>query len=194
MSVSKALIGTVAAGAMAVTSASPAMARDRDDGIGAGEIIAGALVIGGIAAIASAASNDRGYDRGYDRYGYDDAYARYGYRDRNDYNRRGNPRSAVEMCVRAAERDASRYSYGRAKVTDIRDIDRKNGGYTVKGRIAVNNMGRGWRNGDSIYGRGWGGDYRGWDRRYRGYDSGSFTCKVRYGRVVDIDYKNIRGL
>ena len=40
----------------------------------------------------------------------------------------------------------------------------------------------------------WGGDYRGWDRRYRGYDSGSFTCKVRYGRVVDIDYKNIRGL
>ena len=43
---SKALIGTVAAGAMAVTSASPAMARDRhDDGIGAGEIIAGALIM-----------------------------------------------------------------------------------------------------------------------------------------------------
>ena len=81
-SVSKALIGTVVAGAMAATSVTPAMARDRNnDGIGAGEIIAGALVIGGIAAIASAASNDRGYDRGYDRYGYDDAYARYGYRD-----------------------------------------------------------------------------------------------------------------
>ena len=48
--ISKALIGTVAAGAMAL-SASPAAARDRhDDGIDAGDIIAGALVIGGIAA------------------------------------------------------------------------------------------------------------------------------------------------
>ena len=185
---SKALIGTVAAGAMAMTSASPAMARDRhDDGIGAGEIIAGALIIGGIAAIASAASNDR------DRYGYDD-YSRYGYRDRDDYYRRGNPRQAVEMCVRTAEREASRSSYGRAKVTDIRDIDRKSGGYTIKGRIAVNNMGHNWRSGDRQYGRGWNNDYRGWNDRYRGYDSGSFTCKVRYGRVVDVDFKNIRGL
>ncbi|AZI34697.1 hypothetical protein NT2_02_02930 [Caenibius tardaugens NBRC 16725] len=197
---SKALIGTVAAGAMAVTSASPAMARDRDrgDGIGAGEIIAGALVIGGIAAIASSASRDRGYDRNYDRnndrYGYRDDYSRYGYRDRDDYNRRGNPRQAVEMCVRSAERDASRHSYGNAKVTDVRDIKRTNGGYTVKGRIAVNNMGRDWRSGDRAYGRGWNNDYRGWNNRYRGYDAGSFTCKVRYGRVTEIDYKNIRGL
>ena len=69
-SISKALIGTVAAGAMAMGAASPAQAqwrdRDRGDGIDAGDIIAGALIIGGIAAIASAAGND-GYDR-YDRY------------------------------------------------------------------------------------------------------------------------------
>ncbi|OCC22805.1 hypothetical protein MB02_15470 [Croceicoccus estronivorus] len=170
---SKALVGTVAAGAMAVTSASPAFARD-NDGIGAGEVIAGALIIGGIAAIAAAASdNDRDHYR--DRYGYD-GYSRYGYRDRDDYMRRGNPRQAVEMCVRTAERQASRYSYGRANVTDIRDIDRKSNGYTVKGRIAVSDKGSRWHS------------------SRRGYDTGNFTCKVRYGRVVDLDFKNIRGL
>ena len=195
--ISKALVGTVAAGAMAVTSASPALARDRhDDGIGAGEIIAGALIIGGIAAIAAAADDDdddRGDYRYRDRYGYDD-YSRYGYRDRYDYSRRGNPRRAVEQCVRAAEREASRYSYGRADVTDIRQIERIRGGYTIKGRIAVNSKGRHWRSGDGYYGRGWNGDYRGWDDRYRGYDSGRFTCDVRYGEVVDVDFKGLRGI
>lgn len=177
---SKALVGTVAAGAMAVTSASPAMARDRHhgDGIDAGDVIAGALIIGGIAAIAAAAS-DNDHDRYRDRYGYDD-YSRYGYRDRDDYYRRGNPRQAVEQCVHAAERTASRYSYGRADVTDIRDIDRTRGGYTVRGRIVVNDRGSHWRSGDRYYGR--------------DHDSGRFICKVRYGRVVDVDFSGIRGL
>lgn len=188
---SKALAGTVAAGAMAVASVSPAYAGN---GINAGEVIAGALIIGGIAAIASAASdNDR------DRYGYGGRYEdRYGDRDYDRYGygnyRGGDSRKAVEMCVRAAERDASRYSYGRADVTDIRDVKAKRDGYTIKGRIAVNNMGRNWRSGDRYYGRGWNGDYRGWDSRYRGYDAGQFTCEVRNGRIVDIDFKNIRGL
>lgn len=175
---SKVLVGTVAAGAMAASSVSPAQARG-NDGIGAGEIIAGALVIGGIAAMAASADNDRA-DYGYrgDRYGYG----------------RGDSRDAVQMCVRTAEREASRYSYGRADVTDIRNVSRKQGGYNVSGRIAVNSMGRAWRSGDREYGRGWNNDYRGWNSRYRGYDAGSFTCKVRYGRVVDIDFKNIRGL
>ena len=57
-SFTKAALCTAAAGAMAFTSAAPAEAqryRDRDnDGISAGEVIAGALIIGGIAAIASA--------------------------------------------------------------------------------------------------------------------------------------------
>ena len=184
--ITKALVGTVAAGAVAMASASPAYARDRD-GIGAGEIIAGALIIGGIAAVAAAASNDH------------DDYDRYGYRDRRGYDNRyygaGNSRDAVEMCVRAAESNASRYSYGgRANVTDIRTIDRKRDGYTVKGRIAVNTNQRGWRNGDPRYGRGWNGDYRGWNNNLSGYDSGNFTCKIRYGRVVDLDYSGIRGL
>lgn len=183
-SITKALVGTVAAGAMAVTAAAPAQAqwrdRDRGDGIDAGDVIAGALIIGGIAAVAAAASNGRG-DR-YDRY------------DRG-YDRAGSPRQAVEQCVYAAERSASRRSYrGHAKVTDIRSIDRKRDGYTVKGRIAVNTNDRDWRRGDARYGRGWGNDYRGWNDRYRGYDSGKFTCKVRYGQIRDLDYSGIRGL
>ncbi|HMP57009.1 MAG TPA: hypothetical protein PKD92_10610, partial [Novosphingobium sp.] len=98
----KALAGTVAAGAMVVSSASPAFARNhRGNGISTGDVIAGAVVLGGIALLASAASsNDRPY--GYDRAGY---------RDRDNWGRM-NPRSAVEQCVRTAERDASRASYG----------------------------------------------------------------------------------
>jgi hypothetical protein len=182
---SKALVGTVAAGAMALVSATPAMARqnDRHDGLSTGEVIAGALVLGGIAAAASASSHNN--------LQYGGRYGGYGY----GYNRAGDPRSAVSQCVYAAERSANRYSYGgSAKVTDIRDVDAKRDGYTVKGRIAVNAMGRNWRSGDRYYGNGWGGDYRGWNQRYRGYDAGSFTCKVRFGQVVDLDFNGIRGL
>ena len=219
---SKALVGTIAAGAMAVSAASPAAAQSRDyrhdrDGIDAGDIIAGALIIGGIAAVASAGSRDRGYDRGYEG---DYRYDRAGFG--------GNPRQAIEQCVRAAEREASR-RYGRADVTDVRDIDRTRYGFQVKGRIAVNTRGGdsrygdnrygdgGYgdnrygdnrygdgrygdnrygdnRYGDSRYGNGWGGDYRGWDNSMRGYDSGSFKCRYEQGRVVAVDFGGIRGL
>jgi hypothetical protein len=178
----KGTIATVAAGAMAMTSASPAVARDRD-GISTGEVIAGALILGGIAAVVAASNDD------------DDRYGSYNYGDyRRGYGNAGSSRSAVEQCVYAAERSASPYSYGSANVTDIRSVNRKRDGYTVRGRIAVNQMGRNWRAGDSVYGRGWNGDYRGWNNRYRGYDSGNFTCKVQYGRVVDVDFSGIRGL
>lgn len=184
----KTLVGTLATGALVMGSVSPAFARDgRGDGIGAGEIIAGVLIIGGIAAIAASASDKDRHDDAYrhGRHDRDDRYGSYG---------SGSSRSAVDQCIRIAERDASRHSYGRANVTDIRDVERIRGGYKVKGRIAVNSMGRSWRHGDSRYGRGWDNDYRGWNDRYRGYDSGKFTCEVRYGRVTDIDYKDIRGL
>lgn len=191
----KGAVATVAAGAMVASTTAPALARDhRDhDGISAGEVIAGAIVLGGIAAVASASSNNRvGYDYNYGRAGYDRGWGREYDRGYN-YNY-GNPRQAIEMCVRVAERDASRYSYGRADVTDIRDVDRNNRGFTIRGRIAVNSMGHGWHSGDTRYGRGWGNDYRGWNDGLRGYDSGSFKCRVEYGRVVDIDYSGIRGL
>ena len=65
------------------TSASPAMAQsrynDRDDRIDVGEIIAGALIIGGIAAVAGSAGRDRYDYRGGD-YRYDDRrYSQSGY-------------------------------------------------------------------------------------------------------------------
>ena len=202
---SKALVGTIAAGAMAISSATPAFADSRDHdrgGISAGDIIAGALVIGGIAAVASASSNrNRDYDYRYDRAGYGDNSG-YGYGYGNgygdDYNRGGyrggNPRQAVEQCIYAAERAAGRYSYGRADVTDIRQVKNTRYGFEVKGRIAVNGMGRDWRNSDSRYGRGWSGDYRGWNDNLRGYDSGSFKCRFERGRVADLDFSGIRGL
>ena len=195
--ITKGLVGTVAAGAMALSSASPAFAKHDRDGIDAGDVIAGALIIGGIAAVAAAASdNDRGgyRDYDYDRGGYRGGYDDRGYGDGRGYNRSGNAREAVERCVNAAENQAARYSYGRADVTDIRSIDRKRDGFKVKGRIAVNSNGRAWRQGDRRYGNGWGNDYRGWNSNLRGYDSGTFTCEVRYGRVTDVDFSGIRGL
>lgn len=174
----KALLGTGAAAAALVSTASPALARDRG-GIDIGDIIAGAVVLGGIAAVAGAIGNNRGYGYDYpsgsyrynDRYGYNDRYDRYGYNYRI-----GNPRQAVEQCVRAAQRGA----YG-ARVTDIRDVDRKNYGYRVKGTVVVNERGGGW-----------GRDY---NYRYSGrnYDQGRFTCDVQGNRVVGLDYSGLRG-
>lgn len=201
--IGRALLGATATVAVTLSSATPALARDRG-GLDAGDVIAGALIIGGIAAVLAAADNDgRRYDGWGDRerdaypYSYDD-YGRYydGGRDRRygRWDNRGDPRRAIEQCVRAAERNASRYSYGRADVTDVRDVRSTSRGYEVRGRVAVNATGRDWRDGDRVYGRGWNDDYRGWNNSLRGYDSGSFRCKVEYGRIVDLDYSGIRGL
>jgi hypothetical protein len=178
----KGTVATVAAGAMALATASPAMARDRhDDGIDAGDIIAGALIIGGIAAVAGSIGKDRSYGGTYggpyygnDRYGYGDD--RYGY----DYNRYGNSRSAVAQCVNAAQRDLRRRGFRGARVTDIRDIDRRRDGYRVKGTLVVNERGGGWN--------------RDYNYRYGGrdYDSGRFSRDVRYSRVGDLDYSGLK--
>ena len=167
----KAAIGAATAGAM-LMSAAPAAARDRydRDGIGAGEIIAGAVVLGGLAAILSSGDNDR-YDRYDDRYrGRYDNDARYGYG--YVYNRYGNSRSAVSQCVDSVERGSRRY--GRTDVTEVTSIDRKRDGYRVKGRVIV-------RDG---YGGRWG--------RGGSYDKGKFTCEIRYGRVQDIRFSGLR--
>lgn len=175
--ISKTLVGTVAVGAMALSSATPAFAHDRhrDRGIDAGDVIAGALIIGGIAAIASATDNDR-RDRDY-RYG-----DRYDSRDRG-YSNRGNVERAVEQCIRAAERRAERFTGSRADVYEIRDVDRERGGFEISGRIAVQDR----------YYRGGRNDYRR-DYRNAGWDEGRFTCAIQRGRVVDIDFSGIRSL
>ena len=173
-----------AAAATAIAASAPAMAdngRHRGhDGIDAGDVIAGALIIGGIAAVASAASHgDRGYDRRYDRDWHDgDDYGYY----RNGYG----SRAAVEQCVRAAERDASRY--GRARITDVTSINRVRGGYEVRGRLVV--AGRGYQT----------RDHNGWDRygyrhdRYdRDYDKGKFSCLSRLGNIQDVRLSGLRG-
>ena len=174
----KGALGTVAAGAMALASASPAMAGDRhrDRGIDAGDVIAGALVIGGIAALAGAfdGDNDRRYrDHRYRDHHYGDyrGHARYNNGQFNGY--RGAQR-AVERCVRRAERQARRFGGWRfADVTQIRDIDRTRFGYRIRGRIEVQgNQG-----------------YRG-----RNYDRGRFTCYVERGNRPQIDFRGIRGL
>jgi len=174
--ITKAFAGTVAASALAASTTSPAIAGDRydDRGINAGEVIAGALIIGGIAAVLSNRNNrdDRYYDRRDGRYGYDDRYNR-----RGNY-RRTSSRQAVNRCIKRAERRANRM-FGNARVTEVRDIDRTRYGYKVRGRIEVS---------DGYRGRGYNRGYR---RGYGGYDRGKFTCYFERGRVADIRYKGL---
>lgn len=175
----------VLAASAAAMVAVPASARGgwgggrHHDGIDAGDVIAGALVIGGIAAIASAASSNgrgRGYgsSRGYDR--YDGGYNNNGY----------GSRTAVDQCVRAAQREASRYG-GWARVTDVSSIDRVRGGYEVRGRLVVeNDRYRGnWRGGRDRYGYSY-------DRYGNDYDKGRFTCEARYGGIEDVRVSGLR--
>lgn len=83
-------------------------------GVDGGDILAGALIIGGIAAIASAANNNkrRSYPRGYD------------YRD-NGLN------AAADQCSYAAEANFGRGS----RVNGIDVIARDGAGYRVEGSI-----------------------------------------------------------
>ena len=161
--------------AATVISATPAQAGRFDrDRIDAGDVIAGALIIGGIAAVAVAASNGRDGR-------YDDRYDRRGDYSRGDYDRsdrRFGSRAAVDQCVRAAQRQASRY--GRARVTDVTRIDRVRGGYEVRGRIVVEERG---------YGRGrddWDRYGNRYDRYNDGYDKGRFSCVTRYDGIADL--------
>lgn len=182
----KASVTTIAAGAMAMTSVAPAYARDRhNNGIDAGDVIAGAVILGGIAAVLSAGKNRN--DGRYDNRDY--RYHDRNYRPAYD-GHRGNGERAVQMCINAVERDARRAGYRFADVTQIRDVDRDRNGWEVRGRLVVDE------------GRTYRGDRYGYDRnrydrgnRYdRRYDEGRFTCDIRRGRIVDIDYSGIRGL
>lgn len=176
----KAAISAALIASMAV-SAAPAAAQNRDynrdrDGISAGEVIAGVVVLGGLAAILSSGNdrNDRYRDN---RYNNDARYG-YGY----DYRRYGDSRAAVNQCARAVERDSRRY--GRTQVTQITSIDRKRDGYRLKGDV-VADLGRDRGSyGRDPYNRG----------RYASdrYDRGRFTCEVKYGRVQDVKISGLK--
>ncbi|WP_156472108.1 hypothetical protein [Sphingorhabdus sp. M41] len=108
--------------------------RDRIDG---GDILAGILVIGGIAAIASAASKnnrDRRYeDRDYrsDNPRYDDWRANP--REDSRYDRgTGDMESAINACSDAAERQAGR----DARVSAIESVVRDGEGWRVEGALS----------------------------------------------------------
>ncbi len=171
------VFGALAATALTTASFSPAMARDHRerDGISAGEVIAGAVVIGGIAALAGAFDGDRDRDR--DRYGYrydrGDRWDRRGDWDRGDrWGDSFSPRLAVDRCVRAAENQARRFGgYRYADVIDVRDIDRTRDGFRVRGRIDV---GGGWND--------------------RGNDRGNFSCYMDGRGAPQVDFSGIRGL
>ena len=161
-------------------AATPAQAgrydRHYDNGISAGDVIAGALIIGGIAAVVSAAS--KGRDNHYDDRGRRGDYYR-GDRDYGYSDQRYSSRYAVDQCVRAAQREANRY--GRARVTDVTRIEQVRGGYEIRGRLIVENVGHRDHQGD-------------WDRygnrydRYddNRYDKGKFSCVTRYDGIADL--------
>ena len=165
-SVSKFVTGAAAAALIAVSTATPAMARDWDGhhhgGISTGEAIAGIAIIGGAAAIATALTSDN------HRYG-----SNYSYRYQGGYT------AAVNSCGY----EADRYGRGRVRITDV---DRKSyDRYRVRGVI---------EGGYSRYDNGWGGYDRGdrydrYDSAYRyggGYGQVGFTCVARSdGRVTD---------
>ena len=169
--IAKGTLGTVAAGAMALASATPAMADDRRDrgGISAGDVIAGAVVIGGIAALAGAFDRDR--DRRFDdRRFRDRRFAHNGYR--GGFANVG-PRQAINRCVRAAERQARRFGGWRfADVTQIRDVDRTRFGFRIRGRMEVEGN-RAFR---------------------RNFDRGRFTCRFDGRGRPFVDFDGIRGL
>lgn len=199
----KSLLGAGAAAAALVSVAAPAQARDRrdNDRISAGEVIAGAVILGGLAAVIASSDNDRDGrydDRNYNRDGYD--YNRDGYdynRSGYNYNNNGGGRAAVSQCVSAVETWSSRYS--RSNVTEIRDIQRTRYGYKVTGKLVVQDGWRGQNRGQGRYDQDnrydndrYGNNGNGYGQGYgRGYDKGRFTCFVERGRVVDIDYRGL---
>ncbi len=168
----KTIAATTAAGAMAV-SAVPAYANEHHrDKIGAGEIIAGAVVIGGLAAILASKKDKRHHDVKYDR-GYNHNYRSRGFnnnrfkRQRVGFHRNGS-RNAINQCVRQTEHKASYLGY--ADVTNIRDIKRTRYGYRIKGNILVT-KGNGYK-------------------KYS--DHGRFTCYVDSGKVSEVKLRGLR--
>tara|TARA_R110000772_G_scaffold57351_5_gene129934 strand:+ start:298 stop:933 length:636 start_codon:yes stop_codon:yes gene_type:complete len=104
--------------------------RNRVD---AGDVLAGILIIGGIAAIASAASKDqRSNDRDYrsDRRNNDR------YDDRRSDNRgdrgTGSMDTAINICSNAAERQAG----NNARVSEIESVARDGAGWRVEGGLS----------------------------------------------------------
>lgn len=97
--------------------------RHRNRGIDAGDVIAGVVVLGAIAAIAGAASNNRD-DRRRDR---DDVRQREPVRQNSGWNS-GGIDNAVDMCVDQIER-------GDTRVDDVDNASRNGTGWDISGSL-----------------------------------------------------------
>ena len=145
---SRAASALAAAAALSLT-ATPAMARGwhrhHRDGIDAGDVLAGVLILGGIAAIASAASKSsrerqaRADDRYRDSRDYRDDNARYvppvddrsqDYSDRPGSNWRSglSVDGAVDACVGEVEQ-------GDRSIDSVETVNREGDGWRVSGRM-----------------------------------------------------------
>ena len=163
---SRSAVSVAAAAALAMT-ASPAMARHyhRDRGIDGGDVLAGVLIIGGIAAIASAASKDRRdrETRYPDRYPREGDYRSYpnddpDYRNDRDYRSQRdepyyrNPSGGYDYDDRQEQygsrdwRDAGsmdgavsscvgEIERGRDDVDTVESVEREDEGWRVAGRV-----------------------------------------------------------
>ena len=122
----KTIAGLAAAALLATTFAAPADARHRRhrDNVDAGDVIAGAIVVGGIAALLSAGSTER---------------------------KRAKQDAAVDACAAEAE-----YRAG-ARVSEILNVGKRRGYYTVEGLLDGDGDGLGHQT--------------------------SFTCTVRGGSI-----------
>lgn len=104
--------------------------RHRDRGIDAGDVLAGVLILGGIAAIANAASNnDHDRDYRYDDPPYRDRGEPYRYRSYDSRSSEaGAIGNAVDMCVSEIER-------GSERVESVDNASRTGEGWRISGRL-----------------------------------------------------------
>lgn len=133
--------------------------RDRG-GISGGDVLAGVLILGGIAAIATAAKKDQDRKR-------TDRYPDRGYPDNrsdgpDDYADTASEDAAVDACALAAE-DRAGERGDRASVREILRVDPANEGWRVEGLVETR---RGYRD-----------DHP---------DRQRFTCSYRYGQVQSV--------
>jgi hypothetical protein len=128
-------------------------------GSGLAGFLAGALVVGGIAAVASSSSRSDAYTQGYVDGRRIDSDWGWGYR----YGT-GEQGAAVDRCAYAAGREGQRYAQD-AMVTDIDVVERVADGYVVRGLIDVRH------------------DYGGGYSREGYTDHSRFSCSFRYGQV-----------
>lgn len=139
----------------------------RHRGVDAGDVLAGVLILGGIAAVASAAKNANRRDRNRD-WRYPQRRSDY----RTDYDARGIDR-AVSMCVDEIERNA--------RVDSVDNVSRNARGWDVSGSLYD---GQGFSCSIGADGRIDGIDYG----RVGRIDNGDYSYEARDDRQYDDEY------